>query len=131
MSMSIDRPFQMRIEMIEADDHIPSMKIQTSVEVRQFGQLLRYDSAVWFDCASWDSFIKKLSINPLNMAELEDMGRHFHLKIEATDGAAKIHWNATRTTPLGAKCAAFFEAPIDSDTLAHIRQRFSEFPHWW
>ena len=77
MEIKIERPFHLKLDVIEIDEHVPSMKVDVPVRVPQFGQSLEYRGYLWFECACWDTFVSDLSRIDETQAKLINMGGSF------------------------------------------------------
>ncbi|WP_316894270.1 hypothetical protein [Ralstonia mannitolilytica] len=131
MEINIEKPFRLHLDVVETDEHVPSMRAQVIIEVRQFGHSLEYRGSLWFDCAVWDAFSERLNSIGEEQAVLVDMGNHFALRLNAIDGQPKIVWEMKKVDVTGGIATATFQSPIDEDTLAHVKNQFMHFVRWW
>ncbi|MHA6909976.1 hypothetical protein ACQUJS_16335 [Ralstonia pseudosolanacearum] len=131
MEIRIEKPFRLYIDVVETDEHVPSMRIQATIEVRQFGHVLEYHGNLWFDCSVWDVFVAGLSSIDTAEASLFDMGGHFVLRLSAVSGKPEISWEMKKTAVTGAVASAAFQSSIDADTVAHVKRQFAQFESWW
>ncbi|WDD93024.1 hypothetical protein Bsp3421_003069 [Burkholderia sp. FERM BP-3421] len=131
MNIRIDRPFFLNLDVIETDDYVPSMKMEISVELQQFGSRIDYRGALWFNCSSWDEFV--LGLNNIDTADAVffDMSGYFVLRIRTVSGKPEISWEVKRSDIEGATATVAFRSPIDEDILAHVKRQVEQFPVWW
>lgn len=61
MIILIGKPFQLSFGMIEADEYVPSMRMQVLVHAQQFGQTTDCQSSVWFACSTLGEFVTGLN----------------------------------------------------------------------
>jgi hypothetical protein len=131
MEIRIEKPFRLHLDVVETDEHIPSMRMQAAIEVQQFGHKLEYHGSLWFDCSIWDAFASGLGSIDTVDANLVDMGGHFALRLSAVSGGSEISWEFRKAGVTGAVATAAFKSPIDGDTLAHVKHQFAQFESWW
>ncbi|KVM72542.1 hypothetical protein [Burkholderia ubonensis] len=131
MEIKIEKPFRLRLDVVETDEHVPSMRMQVMIDVQQFGHRLEYRGNVWIDCSAWDTFVAGLNAIGEGKAELVDMGGHFTLWLEVVSEKSTISWEMRKADITGAVAAAAFCSPIDEDTLAHLKNQFAQFDRWW
>ncbi|MGO4815703.1 hypothetical protein AB4156_40020 [Cupriavidus sp. 2MCAB6] len=127
MEIKIERPLRLHLDVVEMDEHVPSMKTQIIVEVQQFGHRLEYYGSSWFDCTVWDTFVEGLSSLEVREANLVDMGGHFVLRLGVVNGKPYILWEMKKVDVSGAISTATFRSSIDDDTFAHVKRQFEEF----
>jgi hypothetical protein len=131
MEIKIEKPFRLYLDVVETDEHVPSMRMQIVIDVQQFGHSLEYRGSVWFDCSVWDTFVAGLNSTDDGEAQLVDMGGHFTLRLGAVSGKPSISWEMRKAGVTGAVATAAFRSPIDEDTLAHVKNQFVRFDRWW
>ena len=131
MEIKIEKPFCLYLDVAETDEHVPSMRMQVVIAVQQFGHSLEYRGNVWFDCSVWDTFVTGLNGVGEGVAQLVDMGGHFTLWLGAVSGTPVISWEMRKAGVTGAVATASFRSPIDEDTLAHVKNQFTQFDRWW
>lgn len=131
MEVRIERPFHLKLDVIEIDEHVPSMKADVSIHVAQFGQSLEYRGYLWLECACWDTFVSDLSRIDETQAKLTDMGRSFVLAVGTCAGKLDVSWEMKKVAVDGSVTTAACHFPADPDTLAHVKRQFLEFPKWW
>ncbi|KWZ31274.1 hypothetical protein [Burkholderia anthina] len=128
MEIKIEKPFRLHLDVVEADEHVPSMRMQVVIDVQQFGHRLEYRGSAWFDCSVWDTFVSDIGGGE---AELVDMGGHFTLRLGEVSEKPEISWEMKKADVTGAIATAAFRAPIDEDALAHVKDQFMQFDRWW
>lgn len=131
MEIRIEKPFRLSFDVVETDEHVPSMRMQVSAEIQQFGQDISYHSSLWFACAGWDEFVSRLNDLDAAEASLVDMNNYFVLRLAKSAGIPEMSWEIKRTGLDGATVTAAFSSRIDEDTMAHIKSQIEQFPVWW
>lgn len=131
MEIKIDRPFQLKLEVVATDEHVPSMKADVSVQVQQFGHCLEYRGSLWFECSSWETFVSDLNGIDKTPAKIMDMDDCFVLALGADSGKPEILWEMKKIALDGSIATAACRFPTDFDTLAHVKRQFTDFPQWW
>jgi hypothetical protein len=131
MEVTIERPFQLKLDVVAIDQHVPSMRANVSVSVEQFGQKLEYCGSFWFDCASLDSFVAALDSVQKKPARMTDMSGGFVFALQAGTEKFEASWEIKRIALEGSVTTVMCRFPIDFDDLAHVKEKFAEFPRWW
>lgn len=131
MEIKIEKPFRLHLDVVETDEHVPSMRTQVVLDVHQFGHSLEYQGSVWFDCSVWDTFVAGLNGISEGEAELVDMGGYFTLRLGVVSGKPVVSWEMKKADVTGAVATAAFRSPIDEDALAHLKNQFKQFNRWW
>jgi len=133
MKIEIEQPIALRLEVIETDDHVPSMRVSAKIVVTQFQQAFAYDGTFWIECASWDGFTQSLLAPLSEEIVLSDISGYFMLVLRKTDDGLSLIWKYAKAD-VGNNCRRLevaFSSVIDDDMLAKIRDEFREFPVWW
>lgn len=73
MQVTIDKPFQLELDVIAADEH----------RVQQFRHSLKYRGSMWFECSCWETFVSSLNDGEARAATLTDMDGCFVLAAKA------------------------------------------------
>jgi hypothetical protein len=131
MEINIEKPLRLCLDVVEVDEHVPSIRMQVMVEVQQFEHRLEYRGNVWFDCSVWNRFLTGLNNIDERGTELIDMAGHFTLWLGAESGRTTILWRMKKKDTTGAIATADFRASIDEDAFAHVKSQFMQFERWW
>lgn len=131
MIINIEKPLRLFLEVVETEEHVPSMKMQITADVIQFGHELTYRGTTWIACAAWDAFVHGLAESGTSEVALVDMGNHFTLMLGNANGSLELVWEMKKRDASGCVSTASFRAPIDPDTYAHVALQFREFERWW
>lgn len=131
LEIKFEQPFSLHMEVVETDDHLPSMRVETKVIITQFQHTVIYQGTFWLECASWSNFVKALD-GSLQSAVLKDMNDYFALMIYESEGKKIVSWEFKKKDIDNTRAAAVvFSAEIDDDMLSKITREFVEFPAWW
>lgn len=130
MDIKFSGPLTFLCEVIESDDHLPSIKFRFYVEAEQFSHKLKYSGEVWIKCDSFDLFIKNL-IEEKEISDLEDINGNSFVKIKTKKNETFFLWSVQRKSVTGSIIASSFESAISDDELRTIKSSFLEFPKWW
>lgn len=132
MKIEIKQPIAFCLEVVETDDHVPSMRVQVQIVVEQFQHTCRYDGAFWIECANWDGFVQSLRAPSAEGVALRDMNGCFMLAVQENDERLSLVFEFTKSDVGSSRQMKFaFTSVIDDDLLAKIRDEFLEFPAWW
>ena len=132
MQIEIKRPFEFTLEVLEADDNVPSMRVQVRVVVAHFQHTCRYDGSFWIECAKWDSFVQSLLVSPVEGAVLHSMSEEFKISVHQSDGHPSINFELAKSDMGNGRQMKFaFKAAIDDDAFSKIKEEFVNFPIWW
>jgi len=132
MKIEIKQPIALCLEVVETDDHVPSMRVQVQTVVEQFQHTCRCDGTFWIECANWDDFVQSLRTPTPEGVALRDMSGCFMLAIQKIDDSLSLVLEFEKSDVGRSRQMKFaFVSAIDDDLLAKIRNEFLEFPAWW
>lgn len=132
MKIQFEQPIGFLLEVIETDDHVPSMRVNVQIAVTQFQHTCRYEGSFWIECANWDSFAEFLRNPTTEAVSLRDISEYFILALHKTDECFSLSWTFEKTDAGGGrKMKITFTSAVDDDVFAKIRGEFLEFPSWW
>jgi hypothetical protein len=135
--ISIKRPFILEMELIEAEGHLPSMKLSIKIEITRPNGLFSYHSGgIWFHCSDWDKFMNKLNRSDVSTdsAALQDMGKTFIITVTREE-QRDIHLTIRCKEPLKFgnpdSVEMYIDTMIDAEDFSRVRGNFNDFPVWW
>ncbi|MFY1841807.1 hypothetical protein [Achromobacter xylosoxidans] len=132
MQIEIKRPLEFFLEVLETDDHVPSMRVQIRIVVAQFLHTYRYEGSCWIECKEWDSFVRSLSVPTIEGAVLHSMSEEFKFLIHQSNGRSSINLDLAKSdVGTNRQVKLSFEAALDDDAFSNIRDEFVNFPIWW
>lgn len=132
MKIKFEQPLSFSLEVIETDEHVPSMRVNLQVVVAQFQNTCKYEGTFWIECTIWDSFTKSL-YGPFEKAMvLRDISGYFLLVIQEIDKNLTFTWEFTKIdVGVNRQMKISFKSVINDEVLYKIRNEFVEFPTWW
>jgi hypothetical protein len=133
--LSIKRPVQLQMEVLESEDNLGSFKTAVEVIVSYPSGCFKFEvNNLWFKYTDWDAFSQDLiikSADPVTLT-LRDMSEQFELTIELREGSQYA---------FGISCSKFqlergtthldFATVIDQEVFSEIAVGFNNFPRWW
>jgi len=132
-SIIIERPLQLKMDLIEIEDYFPSFRMKIEILISHPTGSVSYQADdIWFSCTEWDIFINNMKslqmpndYSLLNMSQLfelkfkfEQMDIFFAVNVEEPDievGSVKIN----------------YLNKIDLDVFSQIKSKFYNFSTWW
>lgn len=130
LEIKLEQPFSLHMEVVETDDHVPSMRVETKIIITQFQHTLSYQGAFWIECEKWSNFTSALNDSSQD-AVLKDMNDYFALTIRKHEHKRIMSWEFKKIGTGNSKSAASFLSEINDDMLGEIRKEFTNFPAWW
>jgi hypothetical protein len=131
----INNPVNLKLEVIEIDDYLPSFKVFIEFLVKYPSGLLKYEAEnIWFQCSNWDSFLKQLNLinkGTVNEIILHDMSEYFSFKLQNSKGEYYMTISWVKTDNGFGSIKVEYSKSIDGDTLSLIKEKFIEFNKWW
>ncbi|MEN5182063.1 hypothetical protein ABE501_20105 [Comamonas testosteroni] len=132
MDIRFESPFEFKLEILETDDHVPSLRVSVRIIIEQFLHKFQYEGAFWIECAVWDGFAQALRNPSENNISLHDMSEHFMLSVKNTEQGILLEWKLDKPDIDGKRhINVNFSSIIDEEMVARIRQSFDDFPVWW
>ena len=132
MKIEFEHPLHFCLDVIEIDDHVPSMRVEAKIVVTQFQHTFRYAGMFWIACENWDIFKDALRSSLEKNAVLQDMNGYFTLSVSSKAEGLWLSWEFTKDDLGGGKkTKVSFSSEIDDDMFSKIKSQFLEFPAWW
>lgn len=132
MKIAFERPLNFYMEVLETDDHVPSMRVEVKIVVPQFQHKFQYEGSFWIACENWDAFTNTLRGSFDEDAILQDMNGYFKFSVHKNNRGQLLSWDFSKEDLGGGRAMKIaFSSKVDSDVLAKIRDEFLEFPSWW
>ena len=132
MRIKFEQPLSFSLEVIETDEHVPSMRVNVQIIVAQFQNVSKYEGIFWIECATWDIFTKALHESFDEAVTLQDISGCFMVSLQKIDGCLTFAWKFFKADIGGGRQVKIdFTSAIDDDVLSKIRDEFLEFPAWW
>ena len=132
MKIEFEQPIGLLLEVIETDEHVPSMRVNVRIVVAQFQHTSKYEGTFWIECPTWDNFVKSLHGPFEDAVALRDISGCFVIALQKIDGHLTFTWGFAKADVGGNRQMKItFTSAIDDDVLSRIRNEFLEFPAWW
>ncbi|MCW3405631.1 hypothetical protein [Escherichia coli] len=89
MDIEITNPVNIKLDVIEFDEHVPSLKFSVSISVEKFGYKAEVNTHFWIECQCFDKFVSCMNCGEL--AILKDMNDSFELILNPVAGV--LNWS--------------------------------------
>jgi len=131
LQIAFEKPFPLMMEVVEADDRVPSMRVEMKVSSSQFQHSLKYHGMLWIGCLDFSKFIAALNSSPVD-ALLKDMNGNFSLSVVGEGWIKTLSCELMKADVGGKKrVEAVFWAEVDDEVFQAIKNAFQQFPVWW
>ncbi|OKB73136.1 hypothetical protein [Escherichia coli] len=92
MDIEITNPVNIKLDVIEFDEHVPSLKFSVSISVEKFGYKAEVNTHFWIECQCFDKFVSCMNCGEL--AILKDMNDSFELILNPVAGV--LNWSCMK-----------------------------------
>src|SRR5690606_10422271 len=127
MDIEIDRPIRISLDILELDEHVPSIKVSVKVKVFKFNYCLSTSTDVWFECCVFDKFVSSLKRKENSI--LVDVEMNFRLEVDFS--GKSISWMASRKDLNERITLAEGSESITDHELSFFVESFGDYPKWW
>lgn len=127
MDIEITNPLGIKLDVIELDEHVPSLKFSVTITVKKFGYKAEVNSQFWIECQCFDEFISCMKSGKL--ASLKDMNSSFELVLNPVSG--HIDWLCMKEDINGSVCISKGREKLDNAARQSICSAFYDYPKWW
>ncbi|EML4853718.1 hypothetical protein RS414_003629 [Morganella morganii] len=127
MDIEITTPINITLDVIEMDEHIPSINFNVIIHVNKFMYVLEINSHLWIECECIDEFIK--NIKGGNIAHLKDMKGSFELILNPSLGW--FEWSSSKEDLDGYITSSRGREKLTDEVKSTIYEAFISFPKWW
>lgn len=127
MDIEITNPINLTLDVVELDEHIPSMKFNLTVQVKKFGYNSMINAQLWIECRYIDDFINKLQDG--NTALLNDMNGCFELLLNPSQSL--LEWSCAKEDLEGYVTVSKGREKLTNESLNAIYTAFNDYPKWW
>ncbi|MDJ1471148.1 hypothetical protein [Xanthocytophaga flava] len=132
-TITINRPLELNMELVEIDEHVPSFRMSIAVLIKHPTGVVTYQANdIWFENRKWDSFINQLksSHNQVKIS-LCDISDFFELTIRQHQNQLFFEIKVEEPETGSGSIRIFYSREIDLDILAQVKERFLDFYSWW
>ncbi|WP_137241522.1 hypothetical protein PagCFBP13505_018950 [Pantoea agglomerans] len=127
MDIEINNPINITLDVIELDEHIPSMKINIMIRVNKFGYSSDVNAQSWIECQCFDAFIDSLKRD--DIALLKDMNGSFKLLLNPSQGW--LEWSSEKEDLDGYITSAKGKEKLTEESKYALYEAFNNYPKWW
>lgn len=127
MDIEITNPIGIKLDVIELDEHVPSLKFSVIITVKKFGYKAEVSSQFWIECQCFDEFISCMKSDRL--ASLKDMNDSFELVLDPING--QLNWSCMKEDINGGISISKGSENLDGTARQSICNAFNDYPRWW
>jgi hypothetical protein len=132
MKIKFDRPVLFELDLLEIDDHLPSVKMQLKITYDGFEHNFTHELMLWFDCKEISNFLSRLNVVNFNNAVLNDIGGIFFMELKSHERDMSLIFRIKKRDILNNFSGSLdFAFNVNNDFRETIKKSFNEFPVWW
>jgi len=127
MDIQISSPINITLDVVELDEHVPSLKFNITIQVRKFNFTSEVNSQLWIECQCFDAFID--SMRRSDTAVLKDMNGFFELRVNSIQGC--LEWSCVREDLEGNVISVQGKEKLTDQSKCILYEAFNNYPKWW
>lgn len=127
MDIEIKKPINIMLDVVELDDHIPSIKFNVMINIKKFGYNSEVNTQLWIECECIDEFINH--IRDGKTALLKDMNGCFELLLNPSQGW--LEWSCAKEDLEGYVTVSKGREKLTDESLSAVYTAFNDYPKWW
>lgn len=127
MDIEINIPINITLDVIELDEHIPSMKLNIMIRVSKFGYSSSVNTQSWIECQFFDAFVD--SMRRGDIALLKDMNGSFKFLLNPSEGW--LEWSSEKEDLDGYITSAKGREKLTEESKQALYEAFDNYPKWW
>jgi len=127
MDIEIHEPLDITLDVIELDEHIPSVKFNITIRVKKFGYTLEVGSQSWIECQCFDDFIENMRKGEI--ACLKDMNGFFELRLNSVQSC--LEWSCAKEDLNGYITSAKGKEKLTDESARSLYEAFNDYPKLW
>ncbi|WP_261422436.1 hypothetical protein [Serratia quinivorans] len=127
MDIKISSPINITMDVIELDEHVPSLKFSITILVKKFSYSSEINSQLWIECQCFDDFID--SMRNGDTAVLKDMNDFFELRVNPVQNW--LEWSCAREDMEGNITSANGKEKLTDQSKRSLYEVFNDYPKWW
>ncbi|EEW1923084.1 hypothetical protein KZW42_003983 [Escherichia coli] len=127
MDIEITNPVNIKLDVIEFDEHVPSLKFSVSISVEKFGYKAEVNTHFWIECQCFDKFVSCMNCGEL--AILKDMNDSFELILNPVAGV--LNWSCMKEDINDGISLSKGSEKLDDAAKQSILRAFNDYPKWW
>lgn len=127
MDIEITNPVNIKLDVIELDEHVPSLKFSVSISVEKFGYKAEVNAHFWIECQCFDQFVN--CMNRGKLAIFKDMNDSFELVLNPVAG--EFNWLCMKEDINGGIAISKGSEKLNDAASQSISHAFNDYPKWW
>ncbi|EGB0711122.1 hypothetical protein H6X95_004067 [Salmonella enterica] len=127
MDIQISSPINITLDVVELDEHVPSLKFNITIQVKKFNYSSEVNSQLWIECQCFDAFID--SMRRSDIAVLKDMNGSFELRVNSVQGC--LEWLCAREDLEGNIISVQGKEKLTDQSKYILYEAFNNYPKWW
>ncbi len=127
MDIEISSPINITLDVVELDEHVPSLNFSITIRVKKFNYNSEINSQLWIEYQCFDEFID--SMRRSDTAVLKDMNGFFELRVNSVQGW--LEWSCTREDLEGNITLAQGKEKLTDQSKRALYEAFNDYPKWW
>ncbi|TNV09206.1 hypothetical protein FH968_23440 [Buttiauxella sp. B2] len=127
MDIEISSPINITMDVIELDEHVPSLKFSITIRVKKFSYSSEINSQLWIECQCFDDFIDNMRKG--DTAVLKDMNDFFELRVNPMQNW--LEWSCAREDMEGNITSANGKEKLTDQSKHSLYEVFNDYPKWW
>ncbi|PKE28806.1 hypothetical protein CWS43_20675 [Rahnella sp. AA] len=127
MDIEITSPANITLDVIEIDEHVPSLKFNVMIKINKFNFSVDACSHAWIECQHIDEFIENMRNSEL--ALLKDMNGCFELLLNPSLGW--LEWSCAKEDLDGYITLCKGREKLTEEAKSAIYTAFINYPKWW
>ena len=127
MDIYLNGPIEIALDVIEFDEHLPSIKLRVGIVAEKFDGSISVNTCCWVECAVFDLFVESLKSG--KDALFHDMSNGLSVSVSAEDH--KMAWFYTSTDIDSNEMRAGGNEFLADGDRERIISAFEYFPRWW
>lgn len=127
MDIEITKPIDITLDVVELDEHIPSMLFNLTIQVKKFDFSSWVNAYLWIECKCIDEFIN--NIRDDKTALFKDMSGCFELLLNSSQGW--LDWSCATEDLEGYVTVSKGREKLTEESKLAIYTAFNDYPRWW
>ncbi|MDE1509050.1 hypothetical protein PWJ72_06210 [Serratia nevei] len=127
MDIEISSPINIKMDVMELDEHVPSLKFSITIRVEKFSYSSEVNSQLWIECQCFDDFVD--SMRRGGIAVLKDMNGFFELRVNPAQ--SWLEWSCSKEDLEGYFASVQGKEKLTEQSMRTLYEAFNDYPKWW
>lgn len=127
MDIYLNGPIEIALDVIEFDEHLPSIKLRVGIVAGKFDGSISVNTCCWVECVVFDLFVESLKSG--KDALFHDMSNGLSVLVSAEDH--RMAWLYTSTDIDSNEMRAGSNEFLADGDREIIISAFESLPRWW